>query len=66
VVILNLRSCHLDCKGSTHLPESYELHIGSIVKEVCSSVFDDILVYSRSLEDHVHHLGQMLQLLREE
>ena len=26
---------------------------------------DDILVYSKSKEEHVHHLAQVLQILRE-
>ena len=48
----------------THIP--YTSLVAELVLRVYSVVyFDDILVYSKSLNDHVEHLRRVFELLRE-
>ncbi|XP_037493683.1 uncharacterized protein LOC119370157 [Jatropha curcas] len=49
--------------GSCDIPSSYERHILAALTQVCSGIFDDILVYSKSWQDHLHHLELVFQLL---
>jgi hypothetical protein len=43
----------------------YEIHICSFHEEVCSSFMDNIMIYSKSLADHVTHLNQVFLVLRD-
>jgi hypothetical protein len=43
----------------------YEFHICSFHEEICSSVKDDILIYCKTLVDHVAHLDQVFSVLRD-
>jgi hypothetical protein len=56
--------------GLTGAPHSFQKAMNSTLASLlrkCALVFfDDILVYSKSLEDHIVHLGQVLQLLRQD
>ena len=38
----------------------------SLIGKFVVVYFDDILVYSKSLEDHAHHVRQVLSILRKE
>jgi hypothetical protein len=56
--------------GLTSAPHSFQKAMNSTLQPLlrkCALVFlDDILVYSQSLADHVGHLQQVLQLLRQD
>lgn len=47
--------------GPTNTPTTFQ----SLMIEDCIVVFDDILVYSLTLENHKFHLAQVLGLLKE-
>ncbi|WVZ94744.1 hypothetical protein U9M48_040606 [Paspalum notatum var. saurae] len=55
--------------GLTRAPTTFQSMINYILEPLlrkCVVVFiDDILIYSKSLEDHVKHVQQVFQLLRE-
>jgi hypothetical protein len=52
--------------SSTFLSEGNELHPNTSFEKVCAGLFDDILVYSRSYEEHLQHSDQVLHLLQQE
>lgn len=56
--------------GLTGAPNTFQGAMNATLKPLlCTCVvvfFDDILVYSKSLEDHVSHLQQVFQLLSED
>jgi hypothetical protein len=56
--------------GLTGAPHSFQKAMNSTLAPLlrkCALVFfDDILVYSSSLQEHVNHLSQVLQLLRQD
>ncbi|GBG82271.1 hypothetical protein CBR_g34555 [Chara braunii] len=54
--------------GLTNIPATFETTMndifGDILEEYVLVYLDDILVYSRTLEDHIRHLRDVLQRLR--
>jgi hypothetical protein len=55
--------------GLANAPATFQSYIhkamGSLVDSVCVVYLDDILIYSKDQETHVHHVRQVLQRLRE-
>ena len=55
--------------GLTNAPSTFQSLMKSIFKpfhkEVVLVFFDDILIYSKSWEDHLQHVDKVLQLLKE-
>ena len=55
--------------GLTNGPATYQQYMNDILFEYlndfCQAYLDDILIYSRTKEDHVAHVRQVLQKLRE-
>lgn len=43
---------------------SNEFNICPILEEICYNFFDDILVYSSSLQDHLTHLKTVFETMR--
>jgi hypothetical protein len=56
--------------GLTGAPRTFQKEMNStlepLIRNCVLVFFDDILVYSKSLEDHLRHLEQVLQLLRQD
>ena len=49
---------------SKYLHVGYDAGIKTFYWMVCCCLFDDILIYSRSCEDHEEHLKQVMRTLR--
>ena len=49
----------------TNAPASFQSFMNDIFRPHLRRFFDDILVYSRSWEDHLQHLKQVLRILSE-
>ncbi|CAM8882492.1 unnamed protein product [Rhodiola kirilowii] len=53
--------------GLTNAPSTFQATMNDIFRpvftQVCSGVFDDILIYSKTWEDHLHHLSEVLVIL---
>ncbi|CAH9061776.1 unnamed protein product [Cuscuta europaea] len=47
-----------------HVPSSHERGIWSLSPKICARIFDDILIYSTTWVDHVHHLKVVFHLLQ--
>lgn len=54
---------HSDLLGSWHIPKHHEHYFGSRITCFVIVFFDDILVYSRSFDDHLHHLALVFSWL---
>ncbi|PKI73150.1 hypothetical protein CRG98_006461 [Punica granatum] len=56
--------------GLTNAPSTFMRLMNHVLRAFIGKLvvvyFDDILVYSKSLKDHIHHLRCMLQALRHE
>ena len=55
--------------GLTNAPATFQAHINESLKglldETCVAFMDDIMIYSRSVEEHTTHVRQVLERLRE-
>jgi hypothetical protein len=50
---------------SCNISGSNEQHAQATLKQVCVVYIDDILIFSKTIEEHQEHVKQVLDLLRE-
>lgn len=55
--------------GLTNAPVTFQAFINEVFKPFLMKFmlvfFDDILIYSKSFEDHLEHVGAILQVLKD-
>lgn len=60
---MNLWLCHLAYQ--MHQLQHYECSIYQFIKKICHHIFDDILVYNPSVDEHIVHLETIFEVLKE-
>jgi hypothetical protein len=60
---MNSESCFWANRGSWYLPRCNELCPCTLFKDLCLGVFDDILIYNNTLEEHLVHIRLVFELL---